>query len=151
MTEKENAKALADLMARASQGHAAFMQDGLFNVFEANRIRTEISLRKSGWTHNLYIGEIHQSFLSSIESIHSPYTRVCKTEGENLGEWYVMALPIKGDFDNPVYSIRHIHPGKLSLCTQPIGKLEWVCATCEEPVPCGILWTARTKRIRSMK
>lgn len=139
-----------------------YVADGLIDLAEMGRVYREAKARDIVVSH---VGGVHRNYLSQVEGDLNPYTAKGRENGYRISnEWRVIGIPgnvwnvplhqgvgwvseiVKG------YALKHVHMNsRLCFPTARLDKLEWVCHTCCEPAPVGVLWMARNESLRRAK
>jgi hypothetical protein len=135
-----------------------YTHDGVYDITAAALLL--IAARSRAGTaekHYLQVGGVHSSYLNRIKASGLIYG------GRWIDNWVLVPMydsPPEPQFRNEkgrwarsrltvAPAIMHNHPkSSLACATEYLSKLRWRCCTCKEAVPVGVLFMARTERIR---
>jgi hypothetical protein len=169
MARNNDSYGLSALAAAARKDYTHFMQDGLLNVVELARLTVELNYARELFDDAIYadqgdinsrralsdlplrVSDVSHHYLTRVENMLNSYTREGRVLGERLGNWYVVMVPVVSGSNKLVPSIKHIHLSNgdaMLFLTSRVDKGKWVCDTCNEAVPPGVVWAARTKPLR---
>lgn len=168
MARNNDSYGLSALVAAARKDYRHYMQDGLLNVVELARLKIELDYTREMFDDAVHadasdrnsrealfdlpqhVSDASHHYLTRIESMLNPYTREGRVLGERHDRWYVVMVPVVYG-SKLVPTIKHIHltgGDAMLLLTSRVDKGRWVCDTCNEAVPPGVVWAARTKPLR---
>ena len=100
---------------------------------------------RRGWNRNLFAPGICTHWLHTEQRIH-------------IHPWVVVEAQMKPRFQDETWLteplngiiIRHLHKHRLAWATEYCKGGIWKCCTCREEVPTGILFMARTYKLKGL-
>jgi len=131
-----------------------YIQDGILDIYQA--VDDLYTLKKIEPYKRVYIDGLGGNVVSKItgnhQRLHNSVDGIKLLDNKIIDNWKIVPIlfwsKIKDKYRKKS-SIWHIHNKSELVCaTTRVDKNEWLCGTCCEIVPSGILFIAKTERLR---